>query len=542
MRKRLSGLLLCCALLFLCGCADKVQNEPKQESPAAENDGFVEEIQKRGYLLAGCKTDVPDLSFYDEETDTWSGLEVELAYQTAARLFDVSVSEAKERGLVRFTGVTVADREEKLENKEVDCLLATYTITPERKQRFAFSDSYYTDYIGLMVKTSGEDPNALGTSDIRSIADLDGKKIGVAKNATTRKAFLSYIETMNNIQTAPIFLEYPSYQAIFSALKNGSVDVMAVDVSILNGYVDRKTRILNDRFGGQRYGVAVRKENTGLLAYVNEALTPGEDTQPEQTKTKQTEAFDDTQTAQLLKLLKEIPQEDYKAALSYDENRSEKPSDSHLVLLNENKTAGVRLYGLESNAYGCRGLAAEHEGVWSFFDDEWDSWRFKPRLYAGDFNNDSRQELAMISGGGYGTGVAIDRLGIFTMEEDGTMQYYPMDTLSFQWLEEQLGPYIRFDKRQGKIYIEKDGQVYQEIDLTTSAEYPDDPEDISIIYTTQISFEVQKNKIKMLVDVLGSTNNSFCYMDGVENTLVSFDVEFQDGGYKFQPSQPAEGH
>ena len=279
MRKRV---LHACVILFcvmplllscLCGCGGQVTDEPDQQEDIPKiNEGFIDEIKERGYLLAGCKTDVPGLSFYDEDTDTWSGLEVELAYQTAANLFEVRVDEAKEQGLVQFTGVTVADREEKLENKEVDCLFATYTITDERKQRFAFSDSYYTDYIGLMVKTSGENPNSLGTSDIRSIADLDGKKIGVPKNATTRKTFLNYMDTMNNIKTAPLFFEYRSYEALFAALKEGTIDVMAVDVSILNGYVDSSTTILNDRFGGQHYGAAVRKENAKLLDYVNEAV------------------------------------------------------------------------------------------------------------------------------------------------------------------------------------------------------------------------------------------------------------------------------
>ena len=125
-----------------------------------------------------------------------------------------------------------------------------------------------------MVKTSGTDANSLGTGDIRSIADLDGKKIGVAKNATTRKAFLNYMDTMNNVKTAPVFFEYKSYEAIFQALREGTIDVMAVDVSILNGYVDRSTIILNDRFGGQRYGAAVRRENAKLLDYVNEAIAP----------------------------------------------------------------------------------------------------------------------------------------------------------------------------------------------------------------------------------------------------------------------------
>ncbi len=282
MRKRILriGVMFVCALSFLglclCGCSTQTKETPDQQAEVTPDKNTIQEIKQRGYLLAGCKMDVPDLSFYDEQTDTWSGLEVELAYQTAANIFDVSIDEAKEQQLVRFIGVTVADREEKLEQKEVDCLFATYTITKERKQKFAFSDSYYTDYIGLMVKTSGTDANSLGTSDIRSIADLDGKKIGVAKNATTRKTFLNYMNTMNNIKTAPIFFEYHSYEALFSALKDGTIDVMAVDVSILNGYTDKTTTILNDRFGGQHYGAAVRKENEKLLEYVNQAIRADE--------------------------------------------------------------------------------------------------------------------------------------------------------------------------------------------------------------------------------------------------------------------------
>ncbi|MDE7313044.1 MAG: transporter substrate-binding domain-containing protein [Eubacterium sp.] len=250
-------------------------SEGSSQAEAAANGqepAIIQKIRKRGYLLAGCKTDVPGLSMYDGKADAWAGLEIELAYQTAAELFGVSIDEAKQQGLVQFVGVTVADREEKLEQQEVDCLFATYTITKERQEKFAFSNSYYTDYIGMMVKSSGEDANSLGTSDIRSIADLDGKKIGVAKNATTRKMFLDYMDTMNNLKTAPMFFEYKSYEALFQALLEGSIDVMAVDVSILNGYVDHTTKILNDRFGGQRYGAAVRKEDVALLDYINAAL------------------------------------------------------------------------------------------------------------------------------------------------------------------------------------------------------------------------------------------------------------------------------
>lgn len=274
MNKKLLIGCLCCMFLVLSACGQKNRNasEVGPEGAVEVNENYVEEIKKRGHLTVGCKMDVPDLGYYDSAADTWSGLEVELAYQTAANLFEVSVEEAKEQKLVEFTGVTVADREDKLESGEVDCLFATYTITEERQKRFAFSDSYYTDYIGLLVNTSGENANSLGSSEIRSLADLDGKYIGVPRNATTRETFLKYIDTMNTLKVSPIFCEYESYEALFKALKNGNIDVMSVDVSILNGYVDDSTVILRDRFGGQHYGAAVKKENVRLLDAINEAI------------------------------------------------------------------------------------------------------------------------------------------------------------------------------------------------------------------------------------------------------------------------------
>lgn len=280
MNKRLLvSILLCFLIVFSSACAGLIKQEGSggsgktAEAEEVElNEKILDEIKSRGFLIAGCKMDVPDLGFYDSETDTWSGLEVELAYQTAAELFAVSPEEAKDKKLVQFAGVTVADREEKLESGEVDCLFATYTVTKERAERFSLSTSYYTDYIGLMVRASGDNPNSVGTADIQSIADLDGKYIGVPRNATTREDFLNYITTMNSIQVHPIFCEYDSYENLFKALKDGNIDVMSVDVSILNGYVDNKTKILKDRFAGQNYGAAVTKENALLIDVINQAI------------------------------------------------------------------------------------------------------------------------------------------------------------------------------------------------------------------------------------------------------------------------------
>lgn len=277
--RRLFVFLAVCGLLssmILTGCQKGGSDSPEGKTEAFANvevnESFVDDIRDRGYLIAGCKMDVPDLGLYDKETDTWSGLEVELAWQTAADIFGVDIGEAKEKELVHFVGVTVADREDKLRDGEIDCMIATYTITEERAKEFALSDSYYTEYIGLMVRYSGKDNNSLGTSDIRSLADLDGKIIAVAKNSTTRHDMLEYIDSMNTIKVSPRFNEYNGYEAMFKALKKKEVDAMSVDVSILKGYVDNSTIILGDRFAGQHYGAAVKPENRKLLENINKAI------------------------------------------------------------------------------------------------------------------------------------------------------------------------------------------------------------------------------------------------------------------------------
>ena len=286
MKKILSVFLILCMLLAFAACGsqeksetetaaaqtESVAAETEAESEAAADESVIEKIREKGYLTAGCKMDVRGLSFHDKANDTWSGLEIELAYLTAAKIFHVDLQEAKVKNLVKFVGVTVADREEMLEKGDIDIMLATYTITEARAERFALSDPYYKDYIGLMVRYSGEDNNSIGTGEIRSIADLDGKNVGVAKNSTTRDDMIRYLNTMTNINVNPMFFEYSGYEAMFKALKEGTIDVMSVDVSILSNYVDSETQILGDRFAGQNYGAAVLPENAVLLKYVNEAI------------------------------------------------------------------------------------------------------------------------------------------------------------------------------------------------------------------------------------------------------------------------------
>ena len=264
------ALLLAMCFALFAGCKPKEPTEETTTTPVRVNESYLEELKEKGQIVVGVKTDVPELSYYDEKTGEWSGLEVELAYNIGCELFGVNRSDLGDK--VKLVGVTVADREEKLRNGDIDLMLATYTKTKERAKEFALSNSYYTSYIGLMVRYTPEDLNSLGTTNIKSLADLDGKIVGVARNSTTRHDMVEYIATANQLKVNPQFTSYSSYEGLYKALKKGDIDVIAVDVSILNGYDDASTKILPDRFAGQHYGAAVLPENAKLLDVVNKVI------------------------------------------------------------------------------------------------------------------------------------------------------------------------------------------------------------------------------------------------------------------------------
>ena len=225
-------------------------SEAAADTTAASGDvsADVQKIVDRGVLKVGCKSDVPNFSLQNTATGEYEGFEDDLAYNIAGEIFGCTPEEAKDKKLVEFQGVTAKTRGPLLENGEIDLVIATFTITDERKETYNFSTPYYTDAVGLLVNND---------SGIESIEDLDGKIIGVAQSSTTKDGFK----------------EFDGYPALAQALATKQIDCFSVDRAILSGYVNDSNHILDDRFSEQEYGVASAKENTGLAELVDEKVT-----------------------------------------------------------------------------------------------------------------------------------------------------------------------------------------------------------------------------------------------------------------------------
>ena len=228
----------------------------------------VQAIVDRGVLKVGVKNAVKGFSFQDTLTGEYTGLEDSLAEMIAEHL-----------GVdVEFTTVTAATRGELLDSGDIDCVLATFTITDERKKSWDFSTPYYTDYVSVLVEDS---------SGIKSLADLKDKVVGVSSGSTSARALVQemidegiltgegfdadtfYADTWKD---GISFRQYDDYPAISTALSAGEVNGFCVDKSILAIYKTEGRSYIDAEFSPQEYGVATKK-GSGFSAVCDELIT-----------------------------------------------------------------------------------------------------------------------------------------------------------------------------------------------------------------------------------------------------------------------------
>jgi len=234
--KKIVLLLLSALLLLFTGC---------------NNGTSLKEIRDRGVLRVGTKVDAKQFGFINPDTNELEGMEIDLARALAKTILG-------DENAVEFVGTNAKTRGPLLNNGGVDLIIATFTITEERKKLFNFSSPYYVDQIGFMVKND---------SPCKSLADMQGLTIGVAQSGTANGALTA--ESKN--QSIEISIkEFASYPEVKAALLNGEIDAFSVDKSILRSYLDDQTMILDFGFNDQHYGIVTKLDNKILAKHVND--------------------------------------------------------------------------------------------------------------------------------------------------------------------------------------------------------------------------------------------------------------------------------
>ncbi|WP_028546406.1 transporter substrate-binding domain-containing protein [Paenibacillus taiwanensis] len=241
---KMIGLSLVAAFVVsaLMGCAKQ----------ASEAEGTIAKIKKQGKIIAGVKYDLNLFGLKDPASGQVQGLDIDIAKQIAKKVLG-------DEHAIEFMEVTSKTRIPMLKNGDIDMIVATMTITEERKKEIDFSDVYFTAGQSLLVPVD---------STINSIKDLTkDAKVLTAKGSTSAK---NVREAVPDAQV----MEFENYAEAFTALKAGQGAALTTDNALLYGMAqqDRKFRVLEETFTKEPYGIGVRKGDEEFAKLINETL------------------------------------------------------------------------------------------------------------------------------------------------------------------------------------------------------------------------------------------------------------------------------
>lgn len=191
-------------------------------------------------IKIGIKFDQPGLGL-KEPDGSFSGFDVEMAKYIADGL---GYSEDQ----IEFVEAVSANRETFLANGTVDMILATYSITDERKEKVDFAGPYYVAGQDLLVRA--DDTSITGPDT------LDGKKLCSVTGSTSAQRVKD--EYSEGVQLQ----EFDAYSKCIDALLGGQLDALTTDDIILAGFANQhpgELKVVGKPFSEENYGVGLKK-------------------------------------------------------------------------------------------------------------------------------------------------------------------------------------------------------------------------------------------------------------------------------------------
>ena len=213
----------------------------------------LQKIEDNDKMVWGVKYDTRLFGLMNIEKREVEGFDIDIAKEITKRLLG---SEDK----AEFVEVTSKTRIPLLKNGNIDAIIATMTISDERKKQVDFSDVYFDAGQSLLVPKN---------SSIKSVDDLTKGKIVLAVKGST-----SAINVKKKAPEAKV-LELENYAEAFTALQSGQGDAMTTDNSILLGMASENPNyvLVGGNFTDEPYGIAFNKGQTDLVNKVNSILS-----------------------------------------------------------------------------------------------------------------------------------------------------------------------------------------------------------------------------------------------------------------------------
>lgn len=261
MKKALSLMTAAALVLSLAACgstassaasseaasSDAASSETASSEAASETETAELSTVEQGKLIMSTNAAFPP---YEMTTDSgeFEGIDIETAQAIADKLgLELQIDD------MDFDAALLA-----VQQGKSDMVMAGVTVTDERQNVMDFTDSYATGIQSIIVK---ED------SDIASVDDLAGKKIGTQRGTT------GYLYCSDDFGDENV-VAYDDGLTAVQMLNNGQVDCVVIDNAPAKEFVAANPglKLLDTAYVEEDYAIGVGKGNTELKDAINTAL------------------------------------------------------------------------------------------------------------------------------------------------------------------------------------------------------------------------------------------------------------------------------
>ena len=255
MKKMIALILALVMALSLVACGNNTEDDTKDYASMSLEELKAElTTVTEGKLTMSTNATFPPYEMLADD-GSFEGIDVEVAGAIAEKLgLELQIDDMSfDAALLAVQG----------DSPKADIVMAGVTVTEDRQLVMNFSDSYATGIQVVIVKEG---------SDIKSIDDLEGKKIGT-QMGTTGYIYCSDTPENGGYGEENV-IAYDSGITAVQALVNGQVDCVVIDNEPAQAYVKANAglSILDTEFTNEDYAIGMNKGNACLLAAVNAAM------------------------------------------------------------------------------------------------------------------------------------------------------------------------------------------------------------------------------------------------------------------------------
>ena len=227
--------------------SDATSSEAASSEAASETETAELSTVEPGKLIMSTNAAFPP---YEMTTDSgeFEGIDIETAQAIADKLgLELQIDD------MDFDAALLA-----VQQGKADMVMAGVTVTDERQNVMDFTDSYATGIQSIIVK---ED------SDIASVDDLAGKKIGTQRGTT------GYLYCSDDFGDENV-VAYDDGLTAVQMLNNGQVDCVVIDNAPAKEFIAANPglKLLDTAYVEESYAIGIGKGNTELKDAINTAL------------------------------------------------------------------------------------------------------------------------------------------------------------------------------------------------------------------------------------------------------------------------------